>query len=172
MGDEQIVVQLRLQEVQCREPLVLTTQLTFPDRDSVPALTVQQSDVTGVAGTVTGYFGGPEVRVCFRQPKVRAVGMPVPEAAIDEDGSAVARQHQVRTAGEFLVVEAEAEAIAPEILTDDDFRACVFGADGSHVVMALKRDGHGKLKFISFQINSNFFAIFVRIIFSQITQFF
>lgn len=130
-------MQLRLQEVQCREPLVLTTQLAFPDRDSVPALTVQQSDVSGIAGTVTGYFGGPEVRVCFRQPEVRAVRMSMPEAAIDEDGSAVARQHQVRTAGEFLVVEAEAEAITPEILADDDFRTCVFGADGGHVVMAL-----------------------------------
>lgn len=59
----------------------------------------------------------PEVGVGLWHLEVFASLMAMPEAAIDEDASAVLPQHKVRMTRETWVIQAIAETTAPEIVS-------------------------------------------------------
>ena len=76
--------------------------------------------------------------------------MPVPEAAVDEDDSAIAREDQVGLAGQFAAVQAITIAEAVKAAADEQFGPGVLAPDaGHHTAAHLRTDhvGHGSPPF-------------------------
>ncbi len=112
-------------------------EFAFPDDDDGPAFGFQLAPCVLVALLVPCYLGGPEVGVGFGDGVVLTVFVAVPEAAVDEDDGAVFGEDDVRFAGEALVVDAVAEAQAPEGFAEEQLRLGGGGVDGGHVCVAL-----------------------------------
>ena len=85
-------------------------RLAFPDDQGPPAEVSQCFFVTPVAGDVPGEFLRPERDAGFGRVGVAASRVPVPEAAMDEDGEPVAREDQIGAARKILPVQPEAQA--------------------------------------------------------------
>ena len=60
----------------------------------------------------------------------------MPEAPIDENARAVFSHHDIRMPWQSFMVEPIPESFSEEIFPDDEFRLCVFGVDGCHIVVA------------------------------------
>ena len=71
-------------------------ELAFPDDDDIPRERFEPLVVEDVALLVVGDLVCPEVDACFRHDELRAVLVPVPEAAVDEDDGAIAGEDDVR----------------------------------------------------------------------------
>jgi len=61
----------------------------------------------------------------------------MPEASVDKHARAVFPQHQVGMPGQPRVVEAVAEAMPPQPVPHNHFRACVLGPNRGHITMYL-----------------------------------
>ena len=118
-----------------REPA--SFEFAFPDDDDSPAFGFQLAPCVLVALLVPCYLGGPEVGVGFGDGVVLTVFVSVPEAAVDEDDGAVFGEDDVGFAGEALVVDAVAEAQAPEGFAEEQLRLGGGGVNGGHVCVAL-----------------------------------
>lgn len=112
-------------------------EFAFPDDDDGPAFGFQLAPGVLVALLVPCYLGGPEVGVGLGYRVVFAVIVAVPEAAVDEDDGAVFGEDDVGFAGEASVVDAVAEAQAPEGFAEEQLRLGGGGVDGGHVCVAL-----------------------------------
>ena len=51
--------------------------------------------------------------------------MSVPKTAMDDDGTMMLSQHNIRTAGQFTGVESKPEARGMKSLSDKAFRFCI-----------------------------------------------
>lgn len=58
--------------------------------------------------------------------------MPVPEAAMDEDGYIILRKPKIRLAGYVAGMDAEAEAHAVQAASDQKFGLRIFSANAGH----------------------------------------
>ena len=112
-------------------------EFAFPDDDDGPAFGFQLAPGVLVTLLVPCYLGGPEVGVGFGNRVVFAVFVAVPEAAVDEDDGAVFGEDDVGFAGEASVVDAVAEAQAPEGFAEEQLRLGGGRVDGGHVLVAL-----------------------------------
>ena len=90
-----------------------------------------------VALFVASDFLFPEVGVGFGHLEVWTVIVPMPEATVDKDDSAVFAQYDVGMAGESGMVEAIAEATGKEILAHKYLGACSLALYCSHATVAL-----------------------------------
>ena len=71
--------------------------------------------------------------------------MPMPEAAVDEDGNPPLPELYVRFARQLLRTDGIAVATSKEPLAEENLRRCVSGMDGGHDAAALwgrKNVGH------------------------------
>ena len=90
-----------------------------------------------VALFVASDFLFPEVGVGFGHLEVWTVIVPMPEATVDKDDSAVFAQYDVGMAGESGMVEAIAEATGKEILAHKYLGASSLALYCSHATVAL-----------------------------------
>ena len=90
-----------------------------------------------VALFVASDFLFPEVGVSFGHLEVWTVIVPMPEATVDKDDSAVFAQYDVGMAGESGMVEAIAEATGKEILAYKYLGASSLALYRSHAAVAL-----------------------------------
>ena len=79
----------------------------------------------------------PKVGVSFGHLEVWTVIVPMPEATVDKDDSAVFAQYDVGMAGESGMVEAIAETTGKEILAHKYLGACSLALYCSHATVAL-----------------------------------
>ena len=96
--------------------------------------------VGSIASSVTFNFLFPKCAVGLRHAEFRAMFMPVPEAAMDEDHGAVFGQHDVGPAGQaaiFLAIHREAVAKPMEHRAHRKLRLGVAAADARHHLRAL-----------------------------------
>lgn len=107
----------------------LLAEFAFPDGDDGPGEGVEALGIEFVVGDVAGYLFFPESDVRLGFDVLGATAVAVPEAAVDEDDSAVLGQDEVWGAGEPLVVDPVAVATVPQFAADNPFRGRVFGAD-------------------------------------------
>ncbi len=63
--------------------------------------------------------------------------MPMPEAAIYEDASAIFPHHDVRMPWQSRMIQPIAEPMPPQPFAHNDLRLCVLAMNGRHVGMAL-----------------------------------
>lgn len=80
--------------------------------------------------------------------------MPVPEASVDENDSAVSCQDDVRCAGKAADILAEAEAAAEQFPAYRDLRIRVFRPDVRHTFVPLALChcvGHGRGLWLNFR---------------------
>jgi hypothetical protein len=63
----------------------------------------------------------------------------MPEAAVDHDCNTIFREYYVGTAGEFPVLETEAEAMGMQSPPNQDLRLGVLSAYAGHAMAALLR---------------------------------
>ena len=91
-----------------------------------------------IALDVSGDFRTPVSRVRFWPMPLNAI-VSVPEAAIDEDDHAVARQHDIRLTGQVLSVEAEPKPGRVQRAPHGHFDASVLASDRRHVATACLR---------------------------------
>lgn len=116
----------------------------------MPALVAQGVFLAEVARFVSLDLVFPPCAAGFRDTEVRAVIMPVPEAAVDENHGAVFREDDVGPAGEgfvFRAVDGEAVAEAVEHRAQGELRLRVSPTDARHDLGALLRGedvGHGR----------------------------
>ena len=90
-----------------------------------------------VALFVASDFLFPKVGVGFGHLEVCTGIVPMPEATVDKDDSAVFAQYDVGMAGESGMVEAIAEATGKEILAHKYLGACSLALYSSHAAVAL-----------------------------------
>ncbi len=61
----------------------------------------------------------------------------MPEAAVDENGSAVLGQDDIWFAWELRVIYPVAKSVTPKSMTQLQLRLCGGGVDGGHIAVAL-----------------------------------
>ena len=88
-------------------------EFAFPYRNRVPFKGFQPLVVEEVSFLVAGYLRLPEFGPRLRNHVFAAALVSMPEAAVDEDGGAVAGKYDVGAAWEGADVDAESEAPAP-----------------------------------------------------------
>ena len=97
-----------------RQHTVRMFQLAAPDRHDAPPEAAEAAAMLLIVGDVAGEFGGPEFPVRPGRGGDFAVPVPVPEAAVDENDGAMARQHDVRRAGQRADMDPKSMAGAVE----------------------------------------------------------
>lgn len=88
--------------------------LALPHDDDPPAKSSQRPLIAGVARDVLPELLRPEAHVTFGLIREAAVGVTVPETAVNEHGRAMPREHYVRPAGKFDWIESESKSKAME----------------------------------------------------------
>lgn len=76
------------------------SKLAFPDDEHSPAGSVEERRHSVIPSDILLEFFHPKCRVAFRCCGNAAVGMPVPEASVDENHGLVPRKHKVGLAGQ------------------------------------------------------------------------
>ena len=112
-------------------------ELAFPDGDDIPFEGFEPLDIQPVSAAVALDFVGPEPDVGLRDGVEPAAFVPVPEASVDENDSAVSWQDDVRCAGKAADILAEAEAAAEQFPAYRDLRIRVFRPDVRHAFVPL-----------------------------------
>ena len=112
-------------------------QLALPHCDAMPAHGGKLVLLFYVACAVALYLGSPELRVALWDHIVSAAFMPMPEATVDEDDSAVFAQHDVGTTGQTRVVQPIAEPSAEQEPPHQLLRFGVLPSYRCHTAMAL-----------------------------------
>ena len=107
-------------------------QRTFPDSCHAPPGLQQLPLVSPITLHVGIELCPPELLASRRRGRVRATGVTVPETAMDQADSAVARKNQIRFAGKAIVVQSIPEASSVQGATQDDFRTCVLAPNPRH----------------------------------------
>ena len=82
--------------------------------------------------TVTFYFPLPIGYVCLGSAGASGTVVAMPEAAVNEDDSLEARQHQVGLAGEILAMQTETVTHAMDHAAYRKLRSCVAILHGTH----------------------------------------
>lgn len=113
--------------------------LTFPDDDDIPALLFQRYIIAGISLHVSGKLLFPELAVGGWGACVFASFVPMPEAAIYENGCFVPRQYDIRTPRQVFPLDAETVALTVQQLPEQDFRLSVPPLDGGHISLSLLR---------------------------------
>ena len=85
-----------------------TLQGAFSDGQDAPAFSYERIAVAAVPGAVAGNLCAPEVAARLRHFEQRAV-VAMPEAAMDKDCRAVARENHIRAAGKVAHMQPEAQ---------------------------------------------------------------
>ena len=93
----------------------------FPDGEDAPAEALEGEFGGGVALGVAGQFGFPEGAVIGGDAAGGAMGVLMPEAAMDKDHGAARAEDEVRFAGQVAALEPVAEAERGDQLADDYF---------------------------------------------------
>jgi hypothetical protein len=86
--------------------------LTAPDREDAPAACAKGSCVAAVALYIAVEFGSPERDAGLRLICEATAGVPVPEAAMNEDDSTVFRKNDVWPPRKIFGVEPKAIPLA------------------------------------------------------------
>jgi hypothetical protein len=76
----------------------------LPYDQDPPSKTCKKTPLVFIPLNVSTQFLMPEVSASCRRGYVEAAWMPVPEAAMNENGHAILAQYQIRGAGEILSV--------------------------------------------------------------------
>ena len=111
--------------------------MSFPNDDCVPAEVAQLYAFFYVALFVAFDFLFPERGVALGDDKVVAPLVPVPEAAVDEDGGAVFAQHNVRRAWQALDIYAVAVAPCVQVMAHNQLGLRVLALDACHALVPL-----------------------------------
>lgn len=82
--------------------------------DDVPAFCFQPTPDFLVALLVAGNLGCPESRVCFGNMACGATFVPMPEASVNENNSAVFGKDNIWRSGESFIIYPIAESLVPE----------------------------------------------------------
>ena len=104
----------------------------------MPAHLCELSLLLAVTLFVSFYLSLPKRHVGLGQAESSTVGVPMPEAAVDEDAGAIFVEHEVGVARQARTVQPVAKASAPQVLAHDALGLCPAGANGRHVVVSLQ----------------------------------
>jgi hypothetical protein len=73
----------------------------------------------------------PEIRPCLGHFEIAAI-MPMPKAAMDEDGRPMLWKHQVGLPWQVNDMNAKSETLSMQGFTDEDLRGGIFAPDPGH----------------------------------------
>ena len=93
-------------------------QLTFPDNDNVPSLSLQLTPHFLIPLLISGNLSCPELCVGLWDFVITTALMAMPKAAVNEDGCAVLCEDNIRSARKALDIHPIAEAPMPERITE------------------------------------------------------
>lgn len=114
-------------------------ELAFPDYEALPAQRAQQSLASLVARPVLIKLGAPEWKAGLGHPTVRAPGVTMPEAAVDEDHSSLGSKDQVGMPWEIDRVQAIAVSQTRYKPPDGQLGLGVLVPHAGHPLAALQR---------------------------------
>ena len=95
---------------QCIEPVFhcrLVPDLTLPDYENPPAEPLQSRFLTRIPDNVGSELRGPKGSPRLGRGGVSTTFVSMPEAAVNENGQTVFREHQVGTTGKVLTVKSK-----------------------------------------------------------------
>jgi len=115
------------QPLRCRGRFRANCALPY-DSDA-PAVLSQGGDCPRIPFPILVQFFRPELRPAFRELKVRAPGVRVPEAPVHEDDGIPLRKHEVGLARELLAMQPVPESSPPKLLSEAQLGAGVFCPD-------------------------------------------
>ena len=110
----------------------LLAQGAFPDGCDSPAGLEQIALVAPVPFRVRIELGLPELLARSRCGRVRAVGVPVPEAAVHQADGAESAEHEVGSSREFPIVQTVSKSPGVDGSTKSDFGSRVPASDPRH----------------------------------------
>jgi hypothetical protein len=110
----------------------LVTEFALPDDADTPAERFELVADLSVPLDIFIEFPGPKIDSGFRGPRVRASGVPVPEATVDQHDRMPSRQRNVGLAGQSFLTQSETVAQAVQDFTDGDFGSRVRIPDQPH----------------------------------------
>ena len=120
-------------------------QLTFPDNDDTPLLSLQLPPYILVPFLIPPHFRHPEIGVGLGDSVMLASLMSMPETTVHEDDSSVLGKNNIRRARKSAVVYPITKTLSPKSMTQLHLRLRIGGVDLRHTVMPLlwcERIGH------------------------------
>ena len=110
----------------------ISLYIAFPDDSNPPAKRLQRSNVAPVTLNILREFVHPELGPRRWRGSISAAGMAMPEAAMHKYDCIPARQHNVRSAGQLLVVQPVTQSSGEESLSQVEFGSRVLSPDSGH----------------------------------------
>lgn len=99
-------------------------------------ITLQRKAEIDIVGVVPGYIHRYlmllEINVGFRQPKISAILMTMPEITIDKNDSLIFSKDNIRESRQLPVVDAIAQTAREKILTCDNLWLRIFSLNRHH----------------------------------------
>lgn len=99
--------------------------LTFPNDLYTPSKIPELLGYPLVSFYVCRKFELPEVRSCLWLGAIQTTSVTVPKAAMHKNREPVARQNQIRPAGQILSVQPKAKTKGVSSLADGELRLCI-----------------------------------------------
>ena len=112
-------------------------ELAFPNDKAFPTQSVEPGYGNLVLALVALQLRTPILDFGFRRGSPFAILVLMPKAAVDEDRDLSCGQHQIGSAGKFLVIADDAEAALSEDLLQGSFGCRSLPTHGLHVSPAL-----------------------------------
>lgn len=112
-------------------------QLTFPDRDGVPAHRGQFMLYFHITLLVPLYFIGPELCIGLRYGVITTALMSMPEATINKDTCSILPQHDVWLPWKSWMIQTIAVAMPPQITSHHHLGFRVLCPNMAHTAMTL-----------------------------------
>lgn len=88
-------------------------QLTFPDNDNVPSLSLQLPPNFLISLLISGYFGCPKLSISLWRTGLFTVFMPMPKTAMYEDGSSVLCENYIGSTRKMFDIHTVAKTRTP-----------------------------------------------------------
>lgn len=112
-------------------------QLTFPYDQHVPAQSLKTGDIIRITLLIPTDFFRPKLRIGFRQSRIAAKRMAMPEAAVDENHRVVFSKHNVRPSRKVAPMQRIAKPAAVQEPAHNKLGARVHTPNPRHAVMPL-----------------------------------
>lgn len=113
--------------------LRISFQFTFPHYQNCPASCLKLSSVACIPVYVFVELLLPKILASRRHRRISAASMTMPEAAMDEDYSAMFRENNIWSAWQLFRVHAKSEADAMQHGSQSQFRLSIAPPDARHV---------------------------------------
>jgi hypothetical protein len=119
-----------------------TSQAAFPEQNYPPSGFLQVDNSLPIAPHIASKFCLPEFDIAGRCRGILAPLMPMPVTPVNEHHRAVSRKNEIRSTGQFFVMQSITQSLPMQKVSDQHFGLGILAANAGHHPRPDRRSNH------------------------------